>query len=464
MKRLALIGLLLLLAVDASAAVIKTVQAGATDQSVTLKIIDLADGSPETGVAFNTSGIDLKYWRHGANSVTSITEATQTVSGAHSDGGFVHLGDGLYRLDLPDAAVASGATAVEVFGTVTGMIVIGGTVQLSTDTPQTGDSFARLGAPAGASVSADLAAVEAQTDDIGVAGAGLTNIDLPNQTMDITGTITTATSVTNTVNANTIQVSGDSGAADALEAALDGTAQGARLFGIERVFTAASATSTTLVMDSGAAIADGAAIGMTVVACGSTQGYCQSRGVTDNTLSDDTLTVDAWTVTPSGTITAYLFMTAPGSASGATDVNVVTIEGSDATTVLGTAQTGDAYARLGAPAGASVSADIAAIEAQTDDIGVAGAGLTATDDAVMTRLGAPVGASLSADLAAVKSDTGAILTDTGTTLDALIQAIKAKTDQLTFGITNTLNVNVEYQTGVEICGTGTDGDPWGACP
>lgn len=42
-----------------------------------------------------------------------------------------------------------------------------------------------------------------------------------------------------------------------------------------------------------------------------------------------------------------------------------------------TAQTGDNYARLGAPAGASVSADIAAIEAQTDDIGAAGAGLTA---------------------------------------------------------------------------------------
>lgn len=43
-------------------------------------------------------------------------------------------------------------------------------------TPQTGDSFARLGAPAGASVSADLAAIEAQTDDIGAAGAGLTAI------------------------------------------------------------------------------------------------------------------------------------------------------------------------------------------------------------------------------------------------------------------------------------------------
>lgn len=44
------------------------------------------------------------------------------------------------------------------------------------NTPQTGDAFARLGAPAGASIAADLAAIEAQTDDIGAAGAGLTAI------------------------------------------------------------------------------------------------------------------------------------------------------------------------------------------------------------------------------------------------------------------------------------------------
>ena len=44
------------------------------------------------------------------------------------------------------------------------------------DTPQTGDAFARLGAPAGASVSADIAVIEGQTDDIGAAGAGLTAV------------------------------------------------------------------------------------------------------------------------------------------------------------------------------------------------------------------------------------------------------------------------------------------------
>lgn len=47
---------------------------------------------------------------------------------------------------------------------------------LTGHTPQTGDSYARLGAPAGASLAADVAAIESQTDDIGTAGAGLTAI------------------------------------------------------------------------------------------------------------------------------------------------------------------------------------------------------------------------------------------------------------------------------------------------
>lgn len=47
------------------------------------------------------------------------------------------------------------------------------------------------------------------------------------------------------------------------------------------------------------------------------------------------------------------------------------------------------------------------------------------------RLGAPAGASVSADVAAIKAVVDAILTDTGTTLDAKIDAIKAITDLLT---------------------------------
>lgn len=43
---------------------------------------------------------------------------------------------------------------------------------------------------AGTNIAADIIVIESQTDDIGVAGAGLTAINLPNQTMDITGDIT----------------------------------------------------------------------------------------------------------------------------------------------------------------------------------------------------------------------------------------------------------------------------------
>lgn len=101
-----------------------------TDYSCTIRIVDSTDGTPETGVVFNTAGIDLWYRRPGG-AHTSITEVTQTEGGAHTDGGFVHISDGYYRLDLPDAAVATGVDYVDVGGTVTGMVVIGGRIRLT---------------------------------------------------------------------------------------------------------------------------------------------------------------------------------------------------------------------------------------------------------------------------------------------------------------------------------------------
>lgn len=108
----------------------RPIKAGSTDVSVIIRIVDSTDGTPETGVVYNTSGIDIQYRRDGATS-TAITEATLAdAAAAHSDGGFVHIGNGYYRVDLPDAAVATGANGVLVHGTVTGMIVIGTYVPL----------------------------------------------------------------------------------------------------------------------------------------------------------------------------------------------------------------------------------------------------------------------------------------------------------------------------------------------
>ena len=350
----AVLSLAALLAASANAATIRMVAANSTDVTVTVRIVDSTDGTPETGVVYNTSGIDLEYWRYGANSVTDITEATQTVSGAHSDGGFVHLGNGYYRLDLPDAAVASGASAVEIMGTVTGMVVIGGTVELSPAVSVASGGIVAASFGSGAidatAIAADaigaselatdaIGAAEIATDAIGaneiaasaigaseIADGGITSAEFG--TGAITATVVAADAIgasevaadvstellTGLANlaVNVAQVSGDSTAADTLETWLDGTAGSAIPLGIVDQGTAQSATGTTLVLRSALAMGDDTAIGMTLIACGSTQGYCQSRAVTDYVSSTDTATVDTWTVTPSGTVTYYLIATAPG--------------------------------------------------------------------------------------------------------------------------------------------------------
>lgn len=109
---------------------------GSTDRSVDLYIIDSTDGTPEVGVLFNTAGIDLKY-RRDLSAAVSITEVTlAALTTAHADGGFLEIGNGVYRLDLPDAAFATGADHVTIYGTVTGMIVLPVTVQLINFDPE----------------------------------------------------------------------------------------------------------------------------------------------------------------------------------------------------------------------------------------------------------------------------------------------------------------------------------------
>ena len=211
------------------------------------------------------------------------------------------------NVENPTTAVDLSATDIQLCDTVT---------TLTGHTAQTGDSFAR----------------------IGVAGAGLTNINLPDQTMNIVGNITgnlsgSVGSVTGAVGSVTAGVSLAAGAVT--NASLAGN--------MEVVFETDFATN-----------------------------YNTTR--------------NAWVTNFTDIIGSY------------------------------TAQTGDSFARLGAPAGASVSADIAAVKSDTAAV------LVDTAD-MQPKLGTPA-ADVSADIAAVKADTAAILTDTGTTLDNHLTDIK----------------------------------------
>jgi len=117
-------------------------------------------GDPLTGLLFNSTGLVCYFVRDGALPV-QITLVTQTVNGAHTDGGFVEIGatmPGQYRLDITDAVVAAGVDGAKVMLsgfadmiphvidiTLTSVDLYdaadAGLTALTGNVPQTGDSY-----------------------------------------------------------------------------------------------------------------------------------------------------------------------------------------------------------------------------------------------------------------------------------------------------------------------------------
>ncbi len=206
--------------------------AGITSFSVPIYVQDTSSttGGGLAGLTESTPGLVAEYRRRGQSSWTSFAiVSTGKTLGTYVSGGLVADGSlaGAYELDIPNAAVATGARWVHVrlrgaanmfpvlieihldaidyqtdvatavwsattrslttFGTLAAdtatavwsaatrtLTAIGdssgvttllsrvvGTLAAGTHNPQSGDAFARLGAPAGASIAADLAAIPA---------------------------------------------------------------------------------------------------------------------------------------------------------------------------------------------------------------------------------------------------------------------------------------------------------------
>ncbi len=138
-------------------------------------------------------------------------------------------------------------------------------------------------------------------------------------------------------------------------------------------------------------------------------------------------------------------------------------------TVASVNQTGDSYARLGAPAGASIAADLAEIEAETDDIAtltsrIPGTIQPQTGDSY-ARLGAPAGASVSADIAAIKSDTGNLVNRLGAftgsgvnTVLGFLKAIMSKTASTPSDVGGTFDASTDSLEAIEDIGVTSSGD------
>lgn len=169
------------------------------------------------------------------------------------------------------------------------------------------------------------------------------------------------------------------------------------------------------------------------------------------------------------------------NTSIATAAAVTTVNGLAANVITAAATAADFTTEIQAglaTAAALTTVDtvVDAIQAKTDALPTDPADqslIIAATDAVMARLGAPAGASVSADVAAVKAQTAAIETDTAeigaagagltalataanlATVDTVVDGIKAKTDSLTFTVAGVVDANVENVNDVPIVGDGS---------
>ncbi|HWH74775.1 MAG TPA: hypothetical protein VNV16_10995 [Methylibium sp.] len=146
-------------------------------------LLSASTGEPVTGLTI--ANLDATYTRTRSAAVKNDLTALGSASAAHADNQAIEVdatnAPGLYRIDYPDAAFALGAAFVTL--TINGAAIKPAHQKFALPVNTAEDIYTRLGAPAGASVSADVAAVKADsaailvdTAEIGAAGAGLTAV------------------------------------------------------------------------------------------------------------------------------------------------------------------------------------------------------------------------------------------------------------------------------------------------
>jgi hypothetical protein len=265
-------------------------------------------------------------------------------------------------------------------------------------------------------------------------------------TTDDGGTINVASGV---VEANALQLSGDATAADNLEAACDGGTYNVGGGAVVAASVAGAVGSVT-----GAVGSVTGAVGSVTGAVGSVTAKVAATLATGDVTGNLPVDVKAYTVQPTvtgATLAADQAVNVTKIAGSAVDttaaqlgVNVINWKSAAAA-----AMTGDAFARLGAPAGASVSADVAAVKSDaaavladtgTDGVVVATAsktgyalsatGVTAVQDGLATAALLPTDfATVTVTDAKIDANATATLTedDIADIADAVIAAIAVPT-------------------------------------
>jgi len=115
---------------------------GSQDQSVYFQMRDDATAQGKTGLTSLSAGAVASYTRRGSTATQITLSDLAAANSAHSDGGLKEVSDtlarGVYRLDLPDAAVAAGVSSVIVNLAFDGTLDEGLLILLRSPTNNTG--------------------------------------------------------------------------------------------------------------------------------------------------------------------------------------------------------------------------------------------------------------------------------------------------------------------------------------
>ncbi len=113
----------------------QTIIAGSTSQTIWLHGNDFTTGDGKTGLVYNTAGL-IAWYERAASATTTITLATlATPTSAWATGGFKEMdatnAKGRYRLDVPNAAFATGVSLVTVGLQIAGTVFIEKEIELT---------------------------------------------------------------------------------------------------------------------------------------------------------------------------------------------------------------------------------------------------------------------------------------------------------------------------------------------
>ncbi|MCE5292907.1 MAG: hypothetical protein LLG14_27240 [Nocardiaceae bacterium] len=299
-------------------------------------------------------------------------------------------------------------------------------------TGEAGVDWANVGGP---TTSVNLSGTTISTSQAVASVSGAVGSVTGNVGGNVNGSVASVTA-----GVNVAQISGDSTAADNLETLLDDTAGPVPWMGILDQGTAQSATGNDIVLRAANSHANDTLIGATIMVLGSTQGYWQAALISDHVNATDTVTVtgNAGYVTPSGTITYKIFATAASSGGSGLDAAGVRAAIGMSTANMDTqlsgiqSDTNDIQTRLPAAlVSGRIDASVGAMAANV---------LTATainaDAITAAKVAADVtteiqsGLATAANLATVDTVVNAILVDTGTTLQGVVDTIQADTDDI----------------------------------